>query len=155
MRYTFIFLLLAIVSILSCGIESMQEELRLKPPLGIDASVLSNSIVVSFWSYNDEYFFDGFKIFIAYTDPLETLTTAFTGYEITNKEGIPNKPTLYNLTPSSNITRYYFSMDKDINNMPFTISNRYFFYAKAFSTVRTMSSPSSDVAVVMYYSDIR
>lgn len=132
---------------LSCGIESFEPTIDLKPPLGLTASNISNGILLEFWGLNDESYFEGYKIYIA-----ESLNDL-----LQNKGGVlpnsddPGKPTMPNIPPMTEATRFsYLVKNFTNNNQPLILSNSYFFYVKAYSAQYNIVGKPSNITNIQF-----
>ena len=139
---------MAVVLLLfSCGIQGYVPPKNLKPPLFPFADIISNQIRVTFYAFNDEDYFDGYGIFIA--DSLDS-GVKDTGNLISNRDGVVDKPTIYNVPAMTVATQISFLIERNYNNERFTINGKYYFYVKAYSFQYQFYSDSSEVTNVDY-----
>lgn len=130
-----------------CGIEGIQQDPRLKPPLGIRATVTNNQIIVGFWYSNDEYYFDSFRLFCT-TDPI--IAREGTAQEISNVNGEWGKPAVYNVPAVSNAAWFEITNQKNVDGKPFFNYTVYYFYVRSYSTSLGIMSRQSDFTNIQY-----
>lgn len=147
MKYAFIplisVLLFMLISLTSCGIESFEPVVALNPPLGVTLSnINTNQILVQFWGFNDETYFEGYNIYVA----LNSATLVSNGGYLHPREGgSTNIPTMWNIVPVSTATHYSFTVTK-YTNADLVQDITYFIYVKAYSDVYYIESGPSEIA---------
>jgi len=129
------------LGLVSCGIESFEQEISLNPPLGLEASVDGDgNIVLAFWGMNNEAYFEGYNIYIASTmdDALQEKGEKIPG----PSEG---QATMPNIPVMNSATRFSYTVTRDAHGDPLVSSMTYFFYVKAYSGQYNIQSPRSNV----------
>lgn len=141
-------LFLTAIVLTSCGIEGYEPIVELKPPLALNATIVSNKIHLEFWGLNDEDYFSGFQVYVA--DTKQKLLDG-QGNKIPNKDGLDNKPTIWeDIGPVYAATKYTFDMSRDYDDSDLIIGLDYFFYIKAYSEEKLIQSPPSNITNVTY-----
>jgi hypothetical protein len=142
----------------ACDIEDYSIEIVLNPPLGLKASV-SNVVVdgitnesfifLNFWAYNDEHYFNGYRIYTA--DTLSDLTN-----ENTNSYRMVLHPTDSNSLVTIQKTPFTrepeeirFNMKKDADWSPLQ-NKEYFFHVKSYSREYNAESLPSNFTNVVF-----
>lgn len=147
--------IIAILLLASCGIETVQQDIRLKPPLGLSVTTnLGGGILLSFWTLNNESYFDSFKIFVTTTSNEAVLDLGSGNYGrgdlISNINRDANNPTLTinNVLPVTSASNISIIIPPEI----YFISNHmtWYFFVKSYSSLYTVASKASEVASIFY-----
>ena len=148
MKKCLILAVLAAMTVLSCGIESAEPIRKLRPPLALTASVVSNKIQIEFWVYNNESYLTGYTIYTA--DSRENLFRSI-AKKIPNKEGYTDKPTVWkNLYGITTATKIVFIWERDLDDTSFDPGIDYYFYVEAVSSEYNITSLPSNVTNVRF-----
>lgn len=143
----------AIFLLVSCGIESFEPIIGLKPPLGVSLSCSNNKILVQWWGFNDETYFEGYNVYLT-TIGSAALSNGG-GYRHPRSDTSTNIPTIPNLPAVAAATLYSFWIDTyNTSNITLQINNlanlTYFVCIRAYSGTYLIESGSSEVASVFY-----
>jgi hypothetical protein len=155
MKYLFLILAAAavlMVTVASCGIESIEVIPKLSPPLGITLSNVGggdNGIIVSFYALNDETYLEGYNIYMADTS---AALLANTGFRAVRADLTTNIPTIPNVAAMSTAQLFTFPVPfyTNITSGRFQVGITYFFCVKAFSGTYIIESRASEITNIVY-----
>jgi len=134
--------------IFSCGIESIEVQPKLNPPMGLTAGLVSNKIRLIFYALNDESYFTGYYIYINESEN-EILST--NGIPVPNENGETNKPTIYVGIPFyeertfTNFVSFYSNSETPLIN-----NQTYYFMVRSYSETYNIFSRFSKIAKIKY-----
>ncbi len=137
MRFALLMFLIVLMGV-SCGVESLEPDYSLNPPLGLTAESVSNGIKLSFWGLNEEDYFNGYVVYIGRKreDVIEKK------YKVKNDSN--DLPTIIMgaFSVASNIT-YVVTRDQDGNAL--LSGEVYYFAVAAYSKTKDVYSPISNI----------
>lgn len=134
-------LILGILLLVSCGIESFEPEYRLNPPLGLTAETVSNGIKLTFWGLNPEDYFSGYQVFVGTS--YDEVRTNDRSKRVPNNSG--DFPTII-VTPFNTSTKFEIVITYTTNlNEPLVSGLEYYFSVAAYSKRYDIFSPLSNI----------
>lgn len=144
-------LLLMILTLSQCGIQTFEPIIELNPPLALTAELLTdqypNRIQLQFWGLNNEEYFSGYNVYVA-DGPTETELAAAEVYP--NPSGDEDKPTV-ETPPVWEATLYTVILEKEYDYTELENDEYYYFYVKSYSQEYNLTSDRSNYTNFHYF----